>query len=68
MVMEINRNREIKAVNPEKGTFSINAKSIALAMGYRERLRGNILITTVRIENSQYACSPYAQASPYPKD
>ncbi len=48
MVIQINRNREITAVNPEKGVFSIKAKSIILAMGCRERPRGNILIPGTR--------------------
>ncbi|NIA11534.1 MAG: FAD-dependent oxidoreductase, partial [Nitrospiraceae bacterium] len=48
MVIGINSNRTITAVNPERGIFSINAKSAVLAMGCRERPRGNILIPGTR--------------------
>jgi len=44
MVIEINKNKEIKATNPIDGFMNITAKSIVLAMGCRERPRGSIII------------------------
>jgi NADPH-dependent 2,4-dienoyl-CoA reductase/sulfur reductase-like enzyme/CxxC motif-containing protein len=44
MVTDITPDKEITAVNSEKGTIIINAKSIVLAMGCRERTRGAINI------------------------
>ena len=43
MVLQINRNKEIFAVN-KKGLHQIKAKSIILAMGCREKTRWNIMI------------------------
>ena len=43
MVIEINKNKEIIAVN-EEGVLKIKAKTIILAMGCRERSRGSINI------------------------
>ncbi len=47
-VIEMNENREITAVNPEKGLLQIKADAIVLAMGCRERTRGNLLIPGAR--------------------
>ncbi len=48
MVIGINKNREITAVNSERGVFTIKTKSVVLAMGCRERPRGNIIIAGTR--------------------
>lgn len=48
MVIGINKNREITAVNSKQGVFTIKAKSVVLAMGCRERPRGNIIIAGTR--------------------
>lgn len=47
-VIEMNEDREITAVNPEKGLLQIKADAIVLAMGCRERTRGNLLIPGAR--------------------
>lgn len=44
MVLEINRDKVITAVNEEDGILEIKAKAIILAMGCRERPRGAINI------------------------
>ncbi|MDS1004263.1 FAD-dependent oxidoreductase [Clostridium sporogenes] len=44
MVLSIDKDKSIKAVNPEDGMFSIKAKSIILASGCRERPKGAINI------------------------
>lgn len=43
-VLEINRDKVITYVNPEEGIQEIEAKSIILAAGCREKYTGNILI------------------------
>ncbi len=48
MVVDITKKRKIIAVNPKKGIFEIQAKSVVLAMGCRERARGNLLIPGTR--------------------
>ncbi len=48
MVSDITESKVITAISPEKGVFVINAKSIILAMGCRERPRGNLLIPGTR--------------------
>ena len=40
MVIDIDRNKTVTAMNKEKGIFLIDAKAIILAMGCRERPRG----------------------------
>jgi len=40
MVIDINENKTVTAMNKEKGIFLIDAKAIILAMGCRERPRG----------------------------
>jgi thioredoxin reductase len=42
-VINIDSSKKISLMGIEKGLFEINAKSIILAMGCRERTRGNIL-------------------------
>lgn len=42
MVLEIERNKKIHAINTEDGYMILEAKSIILAMGCRERTRGAI--------------------------
>lgn len=44
MVLDLNRDKVITAVNPDEGIFEINAKSVVLAMGCRERPRGALNI------------------------
>ena len=44
MVLELNKNKELTAVNEEDGILELKAKSIILAMGCRERPRGAINI------------------------
>lgn len=48
MVMDINGNKEITAMNRTDGLFHIQAKSIVLAMGCRERSRGALNIPGYR--------------------
>lgn len=48
MVMDINGNKEITAMNRMDGLFHIQAKSIVLAMGCRERSRGALNIPGYR--------------------
>ncbi|WP_097026796.1 NAD(P)/FAD-dependent oxidoreductase [Clostridium peptidivorans] len=44
MVLDLNRDKVITAVNPDEGIFEINAKAVVLAMGCRERPRGALNI------------------------
>lgn len=44
MVLSIDKDKSIKAVNPEDGMFSLKAKAIILASGCRERPKGAINI------------------------
>jgi len=48
MVLSLSADRVITAVSPEKGLFHIKSKSVVLAMGCRERTRGNIDIPGTR--------------------
>jgi NADPH-dependent 2,4-dienoyl-CoA reductase/sulfur reductase-like enzyme len=48
MVTGVAPDRTITAVNPEKGVFQIESKSVVLAMGCRERARGSIKIPGTR--------------------
>ncbi|MGI6124820.1 MAG: NAD(P)/FAD-dependent oxidoreductase [Acetivibrionales bacterium] len=48
MVININEDKKITAVNREDGLFEIQAKSIILAMGCRERSRGALNIPGYR--------------------
>jgi NADPH-dependent 2,4-dienoyl-CoA reductase/sulfur reductase-like enzyme len=48
MVTGVAPDRTITAVNPEKGVFQIESKSVVLAMGCRERARGSINIPGTR--------------------
>ncbi|SKC89710.1 NAD(P)/FAD-dependent oxidoreductase [Maledivibacter halophilus] len=48
MVIDINKDKVITAVNSEDGIIEIRAKSIILAMGCRERPRGAINIPGIR--------------------
>lgn len=48
MVMDINEKKVVTAMNREEGLFEIQAKSIILAMGCRERSRGALNIPGYR--------------------
>ena len=48
MVLDITEDKEITATNPTDGIFTIQAKSIILAMGCRERSRGALNISGTR--------------------
>lgn len=48
MVLEISKQKEILAINTSDGTMRIQAKTIILAMGCRERTRGAIAIPGFR--------------------
>lgn len=48
MVMEISKERKVTAMNREEGLFEIQAKSVILAMGCRERPRGALNIPGYR--------------------
>lgn len=48
MVLEITQDRTVHCINPEKGYQVLNARSIVLAMGCRERTRGAISIPGTR--------------------
>ncbi len=48
MVMDISRERKVTAMNREEGLFELQAKSIILAMGCRERPRGALNIPGCR--------------------
>uniref|UniRef100_UPI0005916F0A NAD(P)/FAD-dependent oxidoreductase n=1 Tax=Clostridium polynesiense TaxID=1325933 RepID=UPI0005916F0A len=44
MVIDLNKDKEITAVNSKEGVLSIKAKAVILAMGCRERPRGALTI------------------------
>lgn len=48
MVMDIDQNKGVTAMNREKGMFQIHAKAVILAMGCRERSRGALNIPGYR--------------------
>lgn len=48
MVLEINENKQITAMNTKDGLMNIQAKAIVLSMGCRERTRGAIAIPGYR--------------------
>ncbi len=48
MVIGLSPDRTVTAVNPGKGVFRIESKSVVLAMGCRERARGSINIPGTR--------------------
>jgi len=48
MVLELNENRDILAMNSSDGIMNIKAKAVILAMGCRERARGAIRIPGTR--------------------
>ncbi len=48
MVTGVSANRTVTAVNSEDGVFQVEAKSVVLAMGCRERARGSINIPGTR--------------------
>ncbi|MEJ2568307.1 MAG: NAD(P)/FAD-dependent oxidoreductase [candidate division WOR-3 bacterium] len=48
MVIEITKDKKVYAVNNEEGIIEVQAKSIILAMGCRERTRGAIIIPGFR--------------------
>ena len=48
MVMNIDRDRTVTAMNREDGMFTIHAKAVILAMGCRERARGALNIPGFR--------------------
>ena len=48
MVLDINEQKQVHAINPEHGFMSIQAKAIILAMGCRERTAGAIGIPGTR--------------------
>lgn len=48
MVLELSRDRVVTAMNRDKGLFQIQAGAVILAMGCRERARGNLNIPGFR--------------------
>ena len=42
MVLSVTKDKQVTAVNPEKGLFTVQGKTVILAMGCRERTRGAI--------------------------
>ena len=48
MVLEVHDNKEVIAVNPERGLMKLQAKTVILTMGCRERTRGAIRIPGYR--------------------
>ena len=48
MVIDVNTNKEITAMNSERGIFIIDARTIILAMGCRERPKGALNIAGTR--------------------
>lgn len=48
MVMEIDREKKVTAMNREDGLFDVQAKAVILAMGCRERARGALNIPGFR--------------------
>ena len=45
---ELTNDKQVTAISPEKGVFTINAKAIILAMGCRERSKGALNIAGTR--------------------
>ena len=54
MVLEINSNKEVYCISPQTGVCKIQAKTIILSMGCRERTRGQIRIPGTRPFNGIY--------------
>ena len=48
MVLSVSKDKEITAINKEKGIFKIKARAIVLAMGCRERSKGALNIAGTR--------------------
>lgn len=48
MVLEVSDKKKVTAVSPEQGLFTVEGKTIILAMGCRERTRGAIRIPGTR--------------------
>ena len=48
MVLDVTEKKQITAINPKMGVFTINAKSVILAMGCRERSKGALNIAGTR--------------------
>ncbi len=48
MVLEITKDKHVYCVNPEEGVIVFECKTIILAMGCRERVRGNLKIPGTR--------------------
>ena len=48
MVLEVHDNKEVIAVNPQRGLMKLQAKTVILTMGCRERTRGAIRIPGYR--------------------
>ena len=48
MVLEITKDKKVYCVNPEEGVVVFECKTIILAMGCRERVRGNLKIPGTR--------------------
>ena len=48
MVLEVHDNKEVIAVNPERGLMKLQGKTVILTMGCRERTRGAIRIPGYR--------------------
>ncbi|MDD7334834.1 MAG: FAD-dependent oxidoreductase [Lachnospiraceae bacterium] len=48
MVMDIGADKRVTAMNREEGMFEVQAKTVILAMGYRERSRGALNIPGYR--------------------
>ena len=42
MVLSVSKDKKVTAVNPEKGLFTVEGKTVILTMGCRERTRGAI--------------------------
>lgn len=54
MVIEVNDKKEVYCISPQTGVCKIQAKAIILAMGCRERTRGQIRIPGTRPLNGIY--------------
>ena len=48
MVLEVNANKQVTAINTKDGLMQIQAKAVILAMGCRERTRGALVIPGTR--------------------
>ena len=48
MVLDVTSDKQITAISPEKGVFTIDAKAVILAMGCRERSKGALNIPGTR--------------------